>query len=120
MFQQGYLIYGFGKEEADLIAEFMRVLADKPLPGISATGMEKKKVQEILESAPYENFEPGETKLLMFIGMPDDRIGAAMKYFPQPLGRPIFCSPTEQNLQWTFEYLVEHLLEERAAMARKP
>ena len=42
-----------------------------------------------------------------------------MKYFPRPLGRPIFCTPTEQSVQWTFEYLVEHLLEEQAALARK-
>jgi len=115
----GFMVHGFSKEEAELAQKFLETLAGRKVIPISATGMEKSRVAEILNSASFENFASAEPKILMFLGFPDNIIGGAMKHFPPGLGRPIFCSPTEQNLQWTLESLIEHLLEERAALARK-
>ena len=116
----GFMLYGFDKDEAETVNEFMQVLAQREVKGISATGKMNKKVADILSQAKFDQFESAEPKVLMFLGFQDNQIGAAMKYFPKDLGRPIFCSLTEQNVHWTLEYLIEHLLEERAAMARKP
>ena len=115
----GFMIHGFSKIEAELVHEFLQTLAGREVIPISATGMEKHHVAEILDAAQFSDFADSEPKILMFLGFGDDKIGAAMKHFPESLGKPIFCSPTEQNLQWIMEYLIEHLLEERAAMASK-
>ncbi len=113
----GFMIHGFSKDETQLVHEFLQTLAGCEIIPISATGMETLRVAEILNSAPYDNFASSEPKILMFLGFGDDKIGAAMKHFPGE--KPIFCSPTEQNLQWTLEYLIEHLLEERASFSKK-
>ena len=114
----GVMIHGFSKEEAGIVLEFLEGLAGRKIMPISATGKEKLRVVEILNSPEWESFAAADPRIVMFLGFDDSQIGAAMKYFPlQP--KPIFCSPTEQNLQWTFEYLVEHLLEERARFAKK-
>ena len=115
----GFMIHGFSKDEAELVLEFLQTLAGRKAIPISATGMEKLRVAEILDSAPYDNFASADPKILMFLGFEDDKIGPAMTHFPESLGKPIFCSPTEQNLQWTMEYLIEHLLEERARLSKK-
>ncbi len=113
----GFMIHGFTKDEAELVQEYLETLAGRKIIPISATGMEELIVAEILNTAPYTNFASADPKILMFLGFEDNVIGAAMKHFPGV--KPIFCSPTEQNLQWTLKYLVEHLLEERAALAHK-
>ena len=113
------MIHGFSKIEAELVLEFLQTLAGRKVIPISATGMEKHHVAEILDKAAFDTFASSDPKILMFLGFEDDKIGPAMTHFPPDLGKPIFCSPTEQNLQWTMEYLIEHLLEERAALARK-
>ena len=115
----GFMIHGFSKIEAELVLEFLQTLAARKVIPISATGMESHRVAEILDSAPFSNFASSAPKILMFLGFSDDKIGPAMTHFPESLGKPIFCSPTEQNMMWTLEYLIEHLLEERAALARK-
>jgi hypothetical protein len=112
----GFMLHGFSRDEAELVNEFLTTLVGRKVIPISATGMEKLRVAEILNSASFSDFASSEPKILMFLGFGDDKIGAAMKHFPPDLGRPIFCSPTEQNLQWTFDYLVEHLMEERASL----
>ena len=114
----GFMIHGFSKDQAELVHEFLQTLAGRKVIPISATGMEKLRVAEILDSAPFSNFASADPKILMFLGFEDDKIGPAMTHFPPDLGRPIFCSPTEQNLQWTMEYLIEHLLEERARFTK--
>lgn len=115
----GFMIHGFSKNEAEHLQQFMEVLANQKVISISATGMEDQRVAQILDAARFDNFAAADPKILMFLGFQDNMIGAAMNHFPPDLGRPIFCSPTEQNLQWTFEYLVEHLLEEREAMKKR-
>lgn len=115
----GFMIHGFSKDQAELVHEFLQTLAERKVIPISATGMEQYSVAEILNKAAFDNFASSEPKILMFLGLGDDKIGSAMMHFPESLGKPIFCSPTEQNLQWTMEYLIEHLLEERAALAHK-
>ena len=115
----GFMIHGFSKDEAELVKEYLETLAGRKVIPISATGKETLRVAEILDMALFDNFATADPRILMFLGFPDNVIGPAMKHFPPDLGRPIFCSPTEQNLQWTMEYLVEHLLEERAALSKK-
>ena len=114
----GFMVHGFTKDQAEIVQEFLETLAGRKVIPISATGKEKLHVANILDAAAFEDFAAAEPKILMFLGFPDNVIGAAMKHFPGT-EKPIFCSPTEQNLQWTFEYLVEHLLEEQSRFAKK-
>ena len=114
----GFMIYGFSKDEAEIVLEYMETLAGGKIIPISGTGMEKFKVMEILNSAPFSDFASADPKIFMFLGFADDKIGAAMKFFPIQ-ERPIFCTPTEKNINWTLEYLIEHLLEEQAALRKK-
>ena len=115
----GFMIHGFTRDEAELVQEYLETLAGRKVIPISATGMEELIVAEILNTAAYTDFASSDPKILMFLGFEDNVVGAAMKHFPPDMGSPIFCSPTEQNLQWTLKYLLEHLLEERAALAQK-
>ena len=116
--QMGFMMHGISKDEAESVQEFLEILAGRKVIPISATGMEGHRVVEILDTAAFDKFASSEPKILMFLGFENDKIGPAMKLFPGSLGSPIFCSPTEKNLQWTMDYLIEHLLEERAALRK--
>ena len=115
----GFMIHGFTRDEAELVQEYLETLAGQKIISINATGKESEIVAEILNAAAFTDFASADPKILMFLGFPDNLIGPAMKHFPEALGLTIFCSPTEQNLQWTMKYLIEHLIEERAALAHK-
>ena len=61
-----------------------------------------------------ENVLDKEDKILLFLGFSEDQVGAVLKGFPKTgsIKRPIFCGLTEQNMNWTLDYLIEHLVEE--------
>ena len=79
------------------------------------------KISDILESGDRENFKNNTNKILLFLGFGESQVRSVLSGFPKKDGisRPIFCGLTEQNIDWTMEYLIEHLLEEEKYWAAK-
>ncbi len=110
----GILLYGYSKTDSTKIKGFIETELENELILISGSKKEEQKVIEILENAPDDSFEAKENKILLFLGFNDDQINKVITNFPtiQDIKRPIFCGLTEQNVNWTMKYLIEHLLKE--------
>jgi hypothetical protein len=117
----GVLLYGYTKAQAEQIKAYLSSLAGQDVAVIGGGGKEGAMVGDILEGSEGEGFAAGEPKVLMFLGFDDDAIEAVLRTFPKDgfVPRPIFCCPTEENVAWTLEYLMEHLLEERRCFAER-
>ena len=117
----GILLYGYNLEHSNSIKTSLDAALDQDIIVISASNKEQSKVSEILNQPPEACFEDKETKILMFLGFSDEQIGAVLKAFPQDEGlkRPIFCGLTEQNINWSMNALIEHLLEEQRYWSQK-
>jgi len=110
------LIYGFGEKEKEKIFGIVKMHHLHKLKEINA-GMAGMKVGDILA----EKAEPAlpkakmpEEKVVLFNDMSDEEIQKYIKHLRmefKPL--PILAVITETSEKWTFEYLVEHLVEER-------
>lgn len=110
------LIYGFGEKEKEKIDGIVEMHHLHKLKEINA-GMAGMKVGDILA----EKAEPAlpkakmpEEKVVLFNDMSDEEIQKYIKHLRmefKPL--PILAVITETSEKWTFEYLVEHLVEER-------
>jgi len=111
----GILLYGYAGDEARAIKRFLSLLVERDVMLIAGSGREKEVVACIIAEAETEPFEEKDVKILMFLGFNDNQMGASMKYFP--VEKPIFCALTQENVKWTLEYLIGHLLEERARLS---
>jgi hypothetical protein len=59
-------------------------------------------------------------KVVLFYNIPQKGIAFLMSLFKQKgLPRPIFAMVTEHSIQWTFDKLLEHLIEEKEEMKRR-
>ena len=114
----GVMLYGYDRGSATSIYYFLNELVGRDLMIYSASGRESEIVAMIIGQLSTGMFEDNENKIIMFLGFPDDRIGAAMKLFPEGIEPPIFCALTEQNIQWTIEYLIGHLQDEKARLSK--
>ena len=119
MVKLGVMLYGYDEANASDIHAYLEKAAGQEVVLVSGSGKEGQRVQPVIELPTADFFEDKPTKILMFLGFPNDVIGPAMKFFPESVERPIFCALTQQNLTWTLEYLIEHLLEERERMSGK-
>jgi len=110
----GILLYGYSKAQSEEIGTSIAAALGREVDLLSASGMEEKTVDEILEAGGSAGFEEREDRVLMFLGFDDEAISRAIDGFPKEKGivRPIFCGLTDDNVQWKFTYLLEHLLEE--------
>ena len=118
MDEYGILLYGFDSKDAETVRSSLEHSLRGPVLALSASGGESRKVSEILDN-PADSFIEGEVRILMFLGFRDSEIREALSIFPKEMKRPIFCTLTENNGDWTFSYLLEHLEEEhRQATAR--
>ena len=110
----GILLYGYNNQDVTFIKQSLDNSLDEELIIISGSGKEKTKISQILEEGNNTNFEDKKNKILLFLGFEDAQVSAVLNNFPRTenLKRPIFCGLTEQNINWTLEYLIEHLLEE--------
>jgi len=117
MADYGVLLYGYSKEDMEKIKGIISGAIDADVDVISASGMEDEQVNEILEKGDEEHFLEGETKILMFLGeFTDKMLQASMQAMPTDgeIARPIFCTLTQKNFQWTFTELIEDLKKEEA------
>jgi hypothetical protein len=110
------LIYGFGDKEKEEIEGIVKKYHLHKLKEIDAA-MAGMKVGDILaekaETALPKAVMP-EEKVILFNDMSDEEIQKYIEHLRssfKPL--PILAVITETSEKWTFEYLVEHLIEER-------
>jgi hypothetical protein len=110
------LIYGFGDKEKEEIEGIVKKYHLHKLKEIDAA-MAGMKVGDILaekaETALPKAKMP-EEKVILFNDMSDEEIQKYIEHLRRsfkPL--PILAVITETSEKWTFEYLVEHLIEER-------
>jgi hypothetical protein len=110
------LIYGFGDKEKEKIEGIVKKYHLHKVKEIDAA-MAGMKVGDILaekaETALPKAEMPDE-KVILFNDMSDEEIQKYIEHLRssfKPL--PILAVITETSEKWTFEYLVEHLIEER-------
>jgi len=111
----GIMLYGYNAEDADKIKSLLEAGLGVDIDLISASTMEDSTVIEILDKGDEDTFEDKETKLLMYLGdFTDEQLRTGMKAIPKDAEpkRPIFCTLTENNLNWKLTQLIEDLLEE--------
>lgn len=110
------LIYGFGEKEKEKIEGIVKRYHLHKLKEIDAA-MAGMKVGDILADKAESAFSKAKMpveKVILFNDMSDEEIQEYIKHLRmefKPL--PILAVITETSEKWTFEYLMEHLVEER-------
>ncbi len=108
------LLYGFDKEETN-IEEIIKKL-DLFDYKIIDESMAKMKVKDILNSIKiqFDNCKLPKERLILFNNFDDEQLNSAISVIRNNIKpMPILAVATENSLEWTFEYLLEHLIEER-------
>jgi hypothetical protein len=114
MAEKHIVLYGYGEKKSKLIHEELQKVLGFDIGFINAEGHEQETVNDIIDKAYNDKHEIRDLKILMFVDFTDEDIEKAMDQFPKAKGlkRPIFCSKTEKNSEWTFEDLMDDLMEE--------
>ncbi|WP_297522222.1 DUF3783 domain-containing protein [uncultured Clostridium sp.] len=105
------LVYGLD------VVEIMKLQQAKVKIVRVTDDMGKMKVKDILEGSSEkiagENL-PKNEKLLVFHNILEVQLDMVMSLTKRALKKkPILATTTETSMEWDFEYLVEHLMEER-------
>lgn len=108
----GILVYGYSKNDADIIYTAISSLLQQQIFLKSANGKESFTIENLIESSSND-FEDKTPKIIMFIDIKDSKIKQILGSFPSSVTRPIFCGLTEHNIAWSFSTLKDHLLEEQ-------
>ncbi len=104
------LAYGLTAQE---IAELKN--AQMPVKEITAV-MASMKIGQIIEGLKFEiyNKEMPKEKVILFNNFSDEELDFSVKLARVVAGREcILAVVTPTSIDWTFEYLLEHLVEER-------
>jgi len=110
----GMMLIGYSREEAISVKDGLMRVVGQDIQVIDASGEWGRSVSEVLDSGGADLFERKERAILMFLGFDDGQISSSIDNFPKgpDLRRPIFCSLTEENVNWSLDHLVSDLLEE--------
>ena len=108
------LAYGFEAKERLLLD---KLIETKKIPGIKniSSEMSKMKIGEILEGYKFEIYNdtlPKE-KVVIFNNFDDSELDIAIKCLKEISKGIIMAVATPTSINWTFGYLIEHLIEER-------
>ena len=112
MADKAFLFYGFDLDDALLVANTIEEALGCEIDTISASGEENAVLGAVLDRMPDATFKDEAVRFLMFLGFSDEDISASIKAFPKIKKRPILCTLTENNMNWTIAQLLEHLIEE--------
>ncbi|MFW3145971.1 MAG: DUF3783 domain-containing protein [Thermoplasmatota archaeon] len=118
----GVMLYGFDGSSAEMIKEHIERNLGSSIILISGSGKEQESVLSILEDEEHSFFEDKiDPKVVMFLGFDGPMIHRVMDSFPgsEEMQRPIFCTPTDQNIHWKLHALLEDLMEEREYFRRR-
>ena len=118
------LAFGFTSAEELRIDEGLAALG-VPAPLKLHQGHGGLTLRSILEGAAEApeaaEDRPGAERLVLFHNVSDAGVQSLMRFFRQTCdGRPIFAVVTPTSIDWTLAFLLEHLLEERAALDARP
>lgn len=105
------LIYGFNEEEKNHVSEILK----NNCKSVEET-MGKMKIRDILDGLKLEmhNSEVPKEKLILFNNFEDEELKESIKLIKSVIQpAPIFAIVTDTSMDWTFEHLLEHLIEER-------
>jgi hypothetical protein len=105
------LSYSLNEEEKSNISEILNYNCK-----VVEQSMGKMKIKDILDGLKLEviNSQIPKEKLILFNNFEDEELKKTInliKSVIQPA--PIFAIVTETSIDWTFEHLLEHLIEER-------
>lgn len=109
------IIYGFNVEEEEIVKN---LLTQNKLPGYMTLkkSMAKMKISEIVSGFKYEFYDcklPNE-KVVLFYNFSDIELDKTFKEIKEAfIKMPICAAVTETSVNWTLEYLVKHLIEEK-------
>jgi hypothetical protein len=112
----GVMLYGYDEGTAETIKTFLEEINGKDVIMISGCKREDSLIGDIIEDEEYSEWDAiDDPKVLMFLGFDGPQIHASMDNFPEFEGqnRPIFCTPTEENLEWPLKDLLVDLKQER-------
>lgn len=109
------LIFGFDAEEKQIMHD---LLEKGYLPDYKVVeeSMGKMKIKDILEGLKLDvyNCRIKQEKVILFNNLNDEELEKSIKELRNSLkSKPILAVITEISINWTFEDLLEHLMEER-------
>jgi Domain of unknown function (DUF3783) len=103
------LVYNVPEEKLDfLINEGYKILA-------VTKEMLNMTVRDVLDGLRFEtvNAEEFKESLMLFNSFPDEELRALIKKIRENIKGGILATVTENSIDWKFNYLLEHLIEER-------
>lgn len=100
------ICYGFNKNEIRKLKLYVSGVQEM------ASDMKTMKIQDIIEADDGVCNEE-EHKVLLFNEYPESEIRASIKKIRESVPGVILAVVTSVSKEWTFEYLLEHLLEEK-------
>ncbi|WP_040214267.1 DUF3783 domain-containing protein [Clostridium polynesiense] len=104
------LAYGLSSEELESLK--MTNFQVKEI----TTEMASMKIGQIIEGLKFEIHDKKipQEKVVLFNNFPDEELDKAIKSVRASIGREgILAVVTPTSANWTFDYLIEHLIEER-------
>lgn len=108
------LAYGFEAKERLLLD---KLIETKKIPGIKniSSEMSKMKIGDILKGFKFEIYNESlpKEKVVIFNNFDDNEINIAIKCLKEISEGIIMAVVTPTSIDWTFDYLIEHLIEER-------
>jgi arsenate reductase-like glutaredoxin family protein len=110
MDMRNFISYGYNQSEIEIIKEGMQNIFRNNFSIISMD--ENSTILDNLKNRKND-FTEQETKVLMLSGFSDKDVDKTLQNFPKTIKRPIFCLETKHNINWTFEKLLNDLLEEQ-------
>jgi hypothetical protein len=113
---KGICVYGYDSPQALSIQASIKTGLHEPISLISASGQEDKTLLEILQQHEHKKFQQQEPRIVVFFHFEDALIPQLLNLFPLDIPRPIFCCATPSNQMWSFQTLIEQLLEEEHYM----
>lgn len=108
------LIFGFDSDEKEKLD---KVILNNKIPGykIISNEMTKMKIGDILSGLKFEIYNKSlpKEKVVLFNNFNDNEINTAIKSLKTIDSKIIMAVVTPTSIEWTFDYLIEHLIEER-------
>lgn len=112
MLNNDKLILAYGLEEKDLEVFKMSNLKYKQI----TTEMCNMKLKDIISGAKFDIYDkkiPNE-KVVLFNNFSDEELDKAIKIIRATIGKNVILAVvTETSAEWSFAYLIDHLIEER-------
>lgn len=115
------LFYGLKEEEREKIQVAVKRHISTEIIDVNKS-MGGMKLSDILDEKKVENFNKPlpEEKVVIFNNFTDEEVETVIKDIKLKLNKmPILAAITETSVNWKFEYLLQHLIEEREWLKNK-